>query len=148
MPAWGRRVRPLVWVRRAWEVGQWFTTCTLPWWLLTAVASLSAVVSSNPIIRGWNLACAAWFVTLACAIPVATRWAPDLTSAVDIEHRRDDTPWDEAPRPPRWHRCRPWTKGQHITDAVIYRCACGARRTDEHPWTDRNTRPVEETRRG
>lgn len=37
-----------------------------------------------------------------------------------VEHL-DGIPWYEAPRPRRWHRCKPQTRGHSIA-----RCACGA----------------------
>lgn len=38
---------------------------------------------------------------------------------------RDDVPWNEAPLPRRWHRCRAWTVGQ-VSGQYVERCACGA----------------------
>lgn len=53
--------------------------------------------------------------------------------------------WYEAPLPPRWHRCRPWTTGrvdsENLGPKMIHRCACGAMRFGEKGvWIERNQR--------
>jgi hypothetical protein len=56
---------------------------------------------------------------------------------VEVEHR-GGVPWDEAPKPIRWHRCRAQTV-EWFPTGKRERCACGATRTDG-PWEGRNSR--------
>ena len=48
--------------------------------------------------------------------------------------------WFDAPRPRRWHRCQPQTRGFfHLR--LTERCACGGVRLDGcGPWIERNQR--------
>jgi hypothetical protein len=55
-------------------------------------------------------------------------------------------PWHEAPRPRRWHFCRPQTFGWIGFDQVD-RCACGASRANGGRWVRRNSRRRDATRR-
>lgn len=58
-----------------------------------------------------------------------------------IFHNQDDIPWHDAPKPWRWHRCKPWTTGRFWPSMqVVERCACGAIRLDYMLWTERNSR--------
>lgn len=53
--------------------------------------------------------------------------------------RRGGLGWQNAPLPPRWHRCRPWHVG--YLGQRIERCACGATRSDvANFWHDKNLR--------
>jgi hypothetical protein len=45
--------------------------------------------------------------------------------------------WNKSPLPPRWHRCRPQTRGW--LTGYAERCACGATRLSPGgPWLERN----------
>lgn len=56
-----------------------------------------------------------------------------------LEHR-DGIDWLYAPKPWRFHRCRPQTRGWVGWDHV-QRCACGAiRLREDYPWMDRNSK--------
>lgn len=49
--------------------------------------------------------------------------------------------WADAPRPRRWHRCYPHTRGLFVGFGMTERCACGAARLDgDGPWINRNSR--------
>ena len=52
---------------------------------------------------------------------------------------REGIPWNVAPRPRRWHRCKPQTTGM-VQATIIDRCACGAIRLGGRIWTERNSR--------
>lgn len=54
---------------------------------------------------------------------------------------RGGVPWDEAPLPPRWHRCYPHSGVWHHTEMETWleRCPCGGRRIEGRPWTARNS---------
>jgi len=57
-----------------------------------------------------------------------------------IEHL-DGVPWHQAPKPRRWHRCWPQTRGWMNYFTTVDRCACGAVRLDDSPpWINRNSR--------
>lgn len=64
--------------------------------------------------------------------------APDTRTPGDIAHR-GGTPWHDAPKPRRLHRCRVQTSGW-VGFTFYERCACGAVRMDRRAWFDRNTR--------
>jgi hypothetical protein len=51
---------------------------------------------------------------------------------------RDGVWWHDAPLPPRWHRCQPWSRGVTPSFTRVERCACGATRLDGGPWLERN----------
>jgi hypothetical protein len=52
---------------------------------------------------------------------------------------RGGIPWNLAPLPRRWHRCRPWHTG--YLGQRIERCACGATRSDiANFWHGKNAR--------
>jgi hypothetical protein len=57
----------------------------------------------------------------------------------EIEHV-DGIWWYEAPRPRRWHRCKPWTSGWMDLFGRVDRCACGAIRYNGRGWIERNSR--------
>ena len=61
-------------------------------------------------------------------------------SEVGMAHR-DGVWWNDAPVPPRWHRCWAQTTG-FFEGRRVERCACGAIRYsgDGVGWTDRNSR--------
>ena len=42
---------------------------------------------------------------------------------------KDGVAWNDAPLPPRWHRCKVQTRGYDRLE-LIERCACGATRFD------------------
>jgi hypothetical protein len=49
--------------------------------------------------------------------------------------------WDQAPLPPRFHRCRPWTVGFDGLKPPTRRCACGAISFADIPgWSEKNAR--------
>jgi hypothetical protein len=50
----------------------------------------------------------------------------------------DGIHWTDAPLPPRWHRCKPQTRG-YATGEFVQRCACGAVWI-LGGWTNRNER--------
>jgi hypothetical protein len=64
---------------------------------------------------------------------------------VQVGHTRDPIYawegvwWDQAPKPRRWHRCRPQTWGW-IGLSQFFRCACGAGSFDGRTWTEKNSR--------
>lgn len=60
----------------------------------------------------------------------------DVRSAIV---NRDGVWWHEAPKPPRFHRCKPQTKGWATLDEVR-RCACGGVSLNGGRWFDRNSR--------
>lgn len=49
-------------------------------------------------------------------------------------------PWWDAPKPRRFHRCRPQTEGCMNYFTVIQRCACGAISIDGQRWMNRNSK--------
>jgi hypothetical protein len=56
-----------------------------------------------------------------------------------VEHR-DGIEWLYAPKPRRWHRCKPQTRGL-VRMGFVERCACGATRIDHYShWMDRNSK--------
>lgn len=63
-------------------------------------------------------------------------WQP--IAYVDAENL-DGVWWHAAPKPRRWHRCKPQTRGR-LDGRTIERCACGAVRIDGHQWFERNSR--------
>jgi hypothetical protein len=68
-------------------------------------------------------------------------WVPDQQAAghTDAEHL-DGVPWYDAPVPPRFHRCKPQTRGWYKT-SFIERCACGAIRSQgSYGWISKNER--------
>ena len=108
-----------------------------------------AVLNRNePLFLGANIMGALWAASNIIQNVGGGRWWVDfMPAARDLEHRRYCMDWESAPRPPRLHRCRPWTRGTCPARLdYIERCACGARRIDGGPWEGRNTR--KETRRG
>jgi hypothetical protein len=49
--------------------------------------------------------------------------------------------WVDVPRPRRWHRCRPQTRGFFATSGYSERCACGGWRPEPYgQWARRNER--------
>jgi hypothetical protein len=46
--------------------------------------------------------------------------------------------WFDAPKPRRWHRCKPHTAAATRL-GFVQRCACGAARFDDCPWIERNS---------
>jgi len=65
-------------------------------------------------------------------------WVPDGYNRC-ISHL-GGVPWFEAPRPRRWHRCRPQSEGW-IDGEFIQRCACGGISFDRDGiWIKRNER--------
>ena len=66
-------------------------------------------------------------------------WKPDPAAPDRIFHL-GGVSWYDAPRPRRFHRCTPQTRGS-LRDSidVIERCACGALRyADDGVWMERN----------
>ena len=61
-------------------------------------------------------------------------------SSNDIKHL-DGIPWHEAPLPPRFHRCKPQTKGW-VGFSQVNRCACGAIKDvgTQRGWCEKNSR--------
>lgn len=57
---------------------------------------------------------------------------------VEVEHR-DGVPWDQAPTPRRWHRCKAQTV-EWYPETKRERCACGATRDRGGQWVGRNSR--------
>jgi len=58
----------------------------------------------------------------------------------DAEHL-NGVPWYKATIPPRWHRCKPQTKGWYRDTTPIQRCACGAIRSPgSYGWISKNER--------
>jgi hypothetical protein len=58
-------------------------------------------------------------------------------------HHIDGIPWHQAPIPPRWHHCRPWTIGTATPDEhdPMHRCACGSFRLARNRyWVAKNSR--------
>lgn len=52
----------------------------------------------------------------------------------------DGVAWHEAPKPWRWHRCKPQTRGR-FSDLAVDRCACGGMRyMGDDFWIERNSR--------
>lgn len=48
--------------------------------------------------------------------------------------------WMDAPKPRRWHKCKPQTRGEFGLE-LVERCACGgARLFGFGPWVERNSR--------
>lgn len=52
---------------------------------------------------------------------------------------KDGIPWDEAPIPRRWHRCKVQTEAWFGFRQYL-KCACGAVRIDGGSWTIKNSR--------
>jgi hypothetical protein len=64
-------------------------------------------------------------------------WVTDLRTR---QHHRDGIPWHQAPRPRRYHLCRPWTIGIG-NYGPVFRCACGALQlAGDRKWVGRNCR--------
>lgn len=76
----------------------------------------------------------------------------ELEHIMDLEERRsahrDGLWWQEAPLPPRLHRCTPWSR---LYDAGLHmywlHCACGATSREDwvgfftkHGWLHKNSR--------
>lgn len=58
-------------------------------------------------------------------------------------NNKDGLWWYEHPKPRRFHRCRPVTKGFAL-GGYVERCACGAIRPANHgPWIEKNSRKRE-----
>lgn len=62
--------------------------------------------------------------------------------AGDYLDRLGGVDWLDAPRPRRWHRCRPQARGRFgLLGPLVERCACGATRLHgDGPWLERNSR--------
>lgn len=74
---------------------------------------------------------------------MATTWIRSFTSGLNYVEDLNGVDWCEAPRPRRWHRCKPQTRGCFVRFQceVVERCACGATRFDGRgPWMERNSR--------
>jgi hypothetical protein len=48
--------------------------------------------------------------------------------------------WMDAPLPPRFHRCKPQTRGGVNRFTRVYRCACGGVSMDGRYWDEKNDR--------
>lgn len=84
----------------------------------------------------------------------AARWWVDPTTPPDqpwtperiVLWHLEGVAWHDRPRPRRWHRCRPVTRGLVGLCEGLERCACGAIRRGgpfllfAPHWLERNTR--------
>lgn len=67
-------------------------------------------------------------------------WLKSYSDGTEYLEHVNGVHWFDAPKPWRWHRCRPQTRGFILGD-FIERCACGGLRYDGHgPWIERNSR--------
>lgn len=82
-------------------------------------------------------------------------WTLTFSKGSEYTEHRDGVPWNEAPRPWRWHRCRPQTRGvvegRDGERLLVERCRCGGIRMALHQgygwwpslpgfWINRNER--------
>lgn len=119
------------------------------WWVSSVCLAGGLVwLALHPVNRDLNPWTAAVFagvygVALSVGIqvnPWRDTW--DTPPPGWFEHRYG-IPWDEAPAPLKWHRCRPQTRGRHTTGTVpvrVERCRCGARRVAHGTWARKNSR--------
>lgn len=56
------------------------------------------------------------------------------------EEHLNGIPWDQAPIPRRWHRCKAQTVRHMGLMSVMDRCACGAYRDESGRWRLKNAR--------
>lgn len=65
-------------------------------------------------------------------------WTRDYEDGAEFLEHRGGIHWNHAALPPRWHRCKPQTRG-FMSGEVIERCACGAARFGPgSPWVNKN----------
>jgi len=70
-------------------------------------------------------------------------WKRTYQHPTDDDHVEsvNDMDWFDAPKPRRWHRCKPQTRGSFTAYGLVERCACGGvRMGGGGPWIERNSR--------
>ena len=67
-------------------------------------------------------------------------YVTDYSHGLEFLEHLGGVSWADAPRPRRWHRCKPQTRG-FFHGRMTYRCACGAAAVDwPEIWINRNSR--------